>query len=114
MSIGTNIRKLRTKSKQSQQEIADLLGIERNTYANWEKESNDIKSEYIPKLSEIFGVDPNELFSEEKRLSISNNSFDNKDNSVGIIVFNISDKNDSEKVMTKIEDLLKLLKNMQK
>lgn len=45
MSVGNNIRRLRTRAKKSQQEIADLLGVERNTYANWENEQTDIKSE---------------------------------------------------------------------
>jgi len=57
MEIGTNLRKLRSKTKYSQQDISDMLGVDRNTYANWEKESNDVKSEYIPKLAKIFDVE---------------------------------------------------------
>lgn len=65
MSLGQNLRKLRSKTKYSQQDIADLLEIDRNTYANWENEKNDVKSEYIPKLAKIFKVEIAILFEEE-------------------------------------------------
>lgn len=112
MSVGYNIRKLRNKSKKSQQEIADLLGVERNTYANWESENNDIKSEYIPKLAEIFDVEINELFKDKDKISIINSST-NYDNSSGgnSIVINLSDKESSEKMVTLLEKLIDSLKN---
>lgn len=56
MAIGTNLKKLRSNTKYSQQDIADFLEIDRVTYANWENETTDVKSQYIPKLAEIFGV----------------------------------------------------------
>ena len=69
MGIGTNLKKLRSKTKYSQQDIADLLQIDRITYINWEKEATDIKSQYIPKLAEIFKVDILDLFDQEKTQS---------------------------------------------
>jgi transcriptional regulator with XRE-family HTH domain len=113
MSIGTNIRRLRTKSKRSQQDIADLLGIERNTYANWEKGTNDIKSEYIPKLSEIFEVEIQDLFNAKDIVSIVNNSTNN-DNATGGLhgfIINISDKESTAKLVDLME---KILKNLEK
>lgn len=110
MGVGTNIKRLRNKTKFSHQEIADMLGIDRNTYANWENEATDIKSQFIPKLAEIFGVSIQDLFDTEKKLEISNNTFDNKDNSVGLIVFNISDKDTVDKLSSKLEELIKALK----
>ena len=112
MSVGNNIRKLRTRAKKSQQEIADLLGVERNTYANWENEQTDIKSEYIPKLSEIFNVEINDLFEDEGKVKIINNST-NYDSSSGgnSIVINISDKETAEKFTSLVE---KLIKNLEK
>lgn len=65
MGLGQNLRKLRSKTKYSQQDIADLLKIDRNTYANWENEKNDLKSEFIPKLANIFNVEIAVLFEEE-------------------------------------------------
>lgn len=68
MWLGQNLRKLRSKTKYSQQDIADLLEIDRNTYANWENEKNDVKSDFIPKLAKIYNVDIAMLF--EERISI--------------------------------------------
>lgn len=82
MGVGTNIKRLRNKTKFSHQEIADMLGIDRNTYANWENEATDIKFQFTPKLAEIFGVSIQDLFNDDQKKSIINNSFDNKDNSI--------------------------------
>ena len=79
MGVGTNLKKLRTnKTKFSQQEIADKLEIDRVTYINWENEATDIKSQYIPKLAEIFGVEIQDLFKNDKNVHVTNN-IENKD-----------------------------------
>ena len=57
MGVGVNLKKIRSKTKYSQRDMADLLGIDKNTYANWENEVTDVKSEFIPKLATIFEVD---------------------------------------------------------
>ena len=57
MGVGVNLKKRRSKTKYSQRDMADLLGIDKNTYANWENEVTDVKSEFIPKLATIFEVD---------------------------------------------------------
>jgi transcriptional regulator with XRE-family HTH domain len=62
MSIGNNIKVLRVRTKKSQQDIADLLEIDRKTYAKWEAEESEIKSSYIPKIAEIFDVEIADLF----------------------------------------------------
>lgn len=108
MNIGTNIRRFRIKTKKSQQEIADFLGVERNTYANWENEVNDIKSEYIPKLSQIFQVEIQELFEDKDKLNIFNNST-NSDHATGGqhgFIINISDKESADKLIALVEKLL--------
>lgn len=110
MGVGTNLKRLRSKTKLSQQEIADMLTIDRNTYNNWENETTDIKFQYIPKLAEIFNVKIQDLFDNDRKLEVSNNTFDNKDNSIGLIIFNISDKNTIDTFNSKLEELIKSLK----
>ena len=76
-------------------------------------ETSDIKSQYIPKLAEIFKVEIKDLFEDDiKNINITNNTFDNKDNSTGgnIIVFNLSDKEVAEKLSSQIEELIKNIK----
>ncbi|WP_324290979.1 helix-turn-helix transcriptional regulator [Chryseobacterium sp. CY350] len=70
--IGTNLKRLRSKTKYSSQDIADLLEVDRNTYSNWENEATDIKSQYIPKLADIFNVKIQDLFDTEQKFQINN------------------------------------------
>ena len=105
MSIGTTIRKLRLNSGKTQQEIADLLSIDRRTYAKWEEESTEVKSSLVPKVADIFGVDISELYKSDKGVEINDSFRDNQINNAVIIV--VTDKNVVEKVM----DLLNQSKN---
>lgn len=94
--IGENIKRIRLKkTKLSQQEMADYLGVDRNTYANWERGENDIKAEYIPKLAEVLQVSIEDLFSTAKsnNISITQQHNEGKDNSIlnGAIII-ITDK----------------------
>lgn len=102
MSISYNLRRLRGKSKKSQQEIADLLEVDRRTYINWENGENDIKSEFIAK---IFNVEIKDLFEDSKsNINIQQENKENKDNSINGLIFVLSDKNSVEK-------LVEILKN---
>lgn len=110
MGIGTNLKRLRSKTKYSNQDIADLLGIDRNTYANWESETTDIKSQYIPKLADIFNVTIQELFDDGQKFQINN--FENHDNATGQqgIIINITDSETAKLLGAKLEELIKSLK----
>ncbi|UZT96616.1 helix-turn-helix transcriptional regulator [Chryseobacterium fluminis] len=113
MGVGTNLKRLRSKTKFSQQDIADKLNIDRVTYANWESEMFDVKSQYIPKLAEIFEVELKELFEDGiKNINTTDNTFENKDDSTSgnIIVFNLSDKDVAEKLSSQFAELIKNIK----
>lgn len=110
MGVGTNLKRLRNKTKFSQQEIADMLGIDRNTYTNWENEATDIKSQYIPKLANIFNVKIQDLFDDQQKFQINN--FENRDSATGQqgIIINISDVETAKLLSSQIEELIKNLK----
>ena len=107
MGIGTNLKRLRINTtKLSQQDIANQLNVDRITYINWENESNDIKSQYIPELAKIFKVEIKDLFEDDNKINIINN-FKTTDNSTGAgILINISDKETAEKLTAQIEKLV--------
>ena len=111
MSVSTNLKILRGKKRLSQQEVADHLEIDRNTYIKWENGTADIKSQHIPKIAEIFNVEISDLFTEEK-LCFTNNNYDNKDNSIGQkdlqqgIIINLSDKELAKHLATQLEVLI--------
>ena len=65
MSISSNLRRIRSKTDISQQEIADFVGVNRKTYESWESGEADVKSEHIPKLAEILKVGIADLFSKQ-------------------------------------------------
>jgi transcriptional regulator with XRE-family HTH domain len=108
MSVGTNLKKLRSKTKYSQQDIADMLNVDRLTYVNWENETTDIKSGYIPKLADIFGVKIEDLFETSTSIVGVNNDY-STGGQHGIII-NLSDKDLAEKLSVQIQELIKNLK----
>ncbi|WP_300349325.1 helix-turn-helix transcriptional regulator [Chryseobacterium sp.] len=116
MGIGTNLKRLRSKTKYSSKDIADLLEIDRNTYSNWENEATDVKSQYIPKLADIFNVKIQDLFDDGQKTNIINNIYDNKDSSVGQkdiqqgIIINITDSETAKLLSSQLEELIKNLK----
>lgn len=117
MMIGINLKKLRNKTKYSQQDVADILEIDRVTYANWENETTDVKSQYIPKLADFFGVTIQDLFAQDPKNNIVNNNFDNRDNAIGQkdiqqgIIINISDSEIAKELADQIKDLIQNIKD---
>ncbi len=104
-TISKNLRKLREKNTNyMQKDIADLLGIKQSTYSTWESGENDVKSEYIPKLAELFGVEIKDLFETvSTKIKINQKNTDNKDNSINGLIFVVAD----EKSINKIVSVLK-------
>ena len=105
MSLGDNLKKIRSRNGVSQQEVADFLGVDRKTYMSWEADAADIKSSYIPKLAEFLHVEIKDLFREKARdIVINQHNIDNKEHSInnGIVLL-LTDKEAVEeliKVMT--------------
>ncbi len=116
IGVGTNLKRLRAKTKLSQQDIADQLNIDRATYINWENETFDIKSQYIPKLADIFDVDLQDLFKDDQKIQIINN-IENKDKTgtggVGIqkgkVIINmiITDENSISQITEELDKYFK-------
>lgn len=110
MGTGTILKQLRNKTKYSQQDIADLLNVDRVTYTNWENESTDIKAQYLPKLAEIFKVRIQDLFEDQQKLQINN--FENRESATGQqgIIINITDSETAKLLSEQIQELIKSLK----
>lgn len=52
----------RKKERYTQQQVADLLGISRPTYARMEQNPGDVSIEDAKRLAEIFRVDVRDIF----------------------------------------------------
>lgn len=67
MSIfGDNIKRLRKNKGLKQQEIAELLGIKRNTYSDWENGKTEPSFENLVKLADLLEVSLDWLFGRDK------------------------------------------------
>ena len=96
MAINNAIRKLRLAKNLSQQFVADNLNIDRRTYAAWETGVQDIKSSFIPRLAEFFGVEIADLFSNETNINVKQ-SF--KDSTINTAILILTDKEAINRVL---------------
>jgi transcriptional regulator with XRE-family HTH domain len=105
-AISKNLRKLREKNTiYGQSEMARLLEIKQSTYCNWESGLSDVKSEYLPKIANILGVEIKDLFSSDSsKIEITQHNTDNKDNSINGLVFVINDKDSVEKLVNFLKE----------
>ena len=66
MSIfGDNIKRLRKNKGLKQQELADIWGIKRTTYSDWENGKTEPSYENLVKLADLFEVSLDWLFGRE-------------------------------------------------
>lgn len=66
MSLGENIYRLRIEKKLSQEELAGVLEVSRQSVSKWETDSSVPELDKLVKLSETFGVTLDELVLDKK------------------------------------------------
>lgn len=74
MSTGKNIRALRERFDLTQDELADKLGVTRESVHRWENDKIAIRDRHIAKMVELFGIDPEDISSDKYGLAGSNRS----------------------------------------
>ncbi|MBQ1682692.1 MAG: helix-turn-helix transcriptional regulator [Bacteroidales bacterium] len=62
------IKKLRIQGGYSQDEMADLMGIERSTYSNFELGKTNLFSRNLAKFARVIGKDEEDILLGEPRL----------------------------------------------
>ena len=65
-TIQNNIKAIRKKLGYTQETVADVLGIARPTYTEYETKDIDIPFDALEKLSDFFGVELTSFFAENK------------------------------------------------
>ncbi len=65
MGIGKNIRALRERFGLTQDELAEKLGVTRESVHRWETDKIAIRDRHIAKMVELFGIDPEDISSEK-------------------------------------------------
>lgn len=61
MSLGENIVRLRTEKRLTQEELADLLGVSRQSVSKWESDASTPELDKLIRLSEVFDITVDEL-----------------------------------------------------
>ena len=75
MKFGETLSKLRKSKGLSQEELAEKLGLTRQTISKWELGQSTADAEYVLKLSDIFEVSTEYLLKgEEKERAINKNN----------------------------------------
>ncbi len=59
---GKRLRGLRRSKKISQEEMAEILGVHKNTYAMWEKNPGKMSAKWLPQIAKALDTDPIDLF----------------------------------------------------
>ncbi len=67
MSLGKRINRFRTEKSMSQGDLAEQLGVSRQSISKWETDSSVPDLDKLVKLSEVFGVTLDELVMGEKK-----------------------------------------------
>lgn len=65
MSLGENIVRLRTEKRLTQEELADLLGVSRQSVSKWESDASTPELDKLIRLSEVFDITVDKLVKEE-------------------------------------------------
>ena len=63
--VATNLRRLRHAKSMSQEELADLAGINRNYVGMLEREQHSATVDMLEKLADVLEADPVEFFRRE-------------------------------------------------
>lgn len=65
MSLGENIVRLRTEKRLTQEDLADLLGVSRQSVSKWESDASIPELDKLICLSEVFSITMDELVKGE-------------------------------------------------
>jgi transcriptional regulator with XRE-family HTH domain len=89
-TIGEKIKKLRSKHKWTQKELAEKLNISRSAITNWENGRNYPDIQLIINISELFNISLDELLKGDKVVveKITNDTKNRKKQTTQLRVFN--------------------------
>lgn len=68
MKFGLKITELRKNKNMTQEDMADLFGVTRQTISNWENDKSYPDITLLFKISEVFNISLDELLKEDKKI----------------------------------------------
>lgn len=106
--LSDRLKLLRNNAKLSQQQLADILGIDRSTYTYYETNKTNPSIPLLLKLSGIYGITVDELVGNQNTLRLNDSEGDFLDNpepdggeaaEISEKILRLSDLNDEEKIL---------------
>ncbi|UYI45761.1 helix-turn-helix domain-containing protein [Vibrio natriegens] len=73
--IGSVLKEARALKNLSQPEVANLVGVTKQTYLKWENNATEPKASQISKLAEVLGITADEICNGELKEKMSLDSF---------------------------------------
>lgn len=104
-SIGSKLKKLRKQKGWSQEQVSDYLSISQSAYARMENGESHSWASHLDKICQVFEIDIEELFKEDK--IIINNNQQGGSSTNAYVVNNLS-----EKLIEQYEERIKELKEI--
>ena len=68
MEIGSKLKKARTKSKLTQEDVADKINTSRQTISNWENENSNPDIISVIELSKLYDISLDDLLKDDEKL----------------------------------------------
>ena len=88
MNFGKRIQELRKKNNLSQEDLAEKIGVTRQTISKWELEETSPDIKQSKKIAEIFNLTVDNLINEKAVVKKQNNKT-NMTNIIGLIILDI-------------------------
>lgn len=97
MELSEKIKELRERAGLTQEQLAEQMGVQRNTVWRWENKKANLKAENIQSLSSVLKVEASELMNDESAVSLISDSYESgrdilTDNKAGHLVFRDGDR----------------------
>lgn len=112
MSVGSTIKKLRTKKGMTQSELGELLGVKKAAVQKWESgQVQNLKQDTVRKLCEIFGKNPSLFIFDSNTLKVELDLLENIENYYGEEVIELLEayENMSDANKARLMDYVSLL-----
>lgn len=87
MKLGENIYNLRKQKKMSQENLAEKIGVTRQTISNWELEETSPNPQQLKLLSKFLDVSVNELLDDVESINEKNGKYENTFNHFNIVYY---------------------------
>lgn len=118
--FSNNLKSLRIDNDYSQQKLADLLGISRSRYANYENALSEPSLDILISLSNIFNcsvddllkIKINTLLTEKPKLSVSLNEFNYSKLKTQLINHKTFYENKKKTILSEIDNKIKEIDNI--